>query len=208
MEGTMSEIRGFAGSFVPRNWAYCDGQLMDISQNNALFALLGTNFGGDGRITFGLPDLRGRVLVHMGAYPGGETRLFSEVGGIERVKLNISQMPKHTHLATTQGGTGTLTGSITAEMHVNDSSGGNSAPKDKFLGYEGAESGFYADAASGTDILSTDAITVKTDTLGVDVTGIQVGIGDAGGDGYHTNMQPYLVVSWIICIQGAFPSRN
>jgi microcystin-dependent protein len=208
MEGTLSEIRGFAGPYAPRNWVYCDGQLMAISENAALFSLLGTNFGGDGRVSFGIPDLRGRALVHKGARPGGEVRLFSEAGGIEWVGLQESQMPKHTHTATTQGGTGTITGNATAEMHVNNSLGGNSAPKDKFLGYEGAESGFYADAATGTDTLHLDAITVKTDTLGVNVSGVQVGIGDAGGTARHYNMQPYQVISFIICVEGLYPSRN
>lgn len=91
-EPFVGEIRMFAGNFSPRNWAYCDGQLLQISQNDALFSLLGTIYGGDGRTTFGLPDLRGRIPIHQGnGYALGRQ------GGQEVVTLNVSQMPTHTH---------------------------------------------------------------------------------------------------------------
>ena len=91
-EPFVGEIRMFAGTFAPRNWAFCDGQLLAISQNDALFSLLGTTYGGDGRTTFGLPDLRGRFPMHQGTgYPIGRK------SGAENVTLTANQLPAHNH---------------------------------------------------------------------------------------------------------------
>jgi microcystin-dependent protein len=87
----------FAGNFAPRGWALCDGQLLAISQNDALFSLFGTNYGGDGRTTFGLPDLRGRVPLHMGSGPGLSPRTIGAKSGSESVTLVTTQLPSHTH---------------------------------------------------------------------------------------------------------------
>lgn len=83
-EPFIGEIRMFGGNFAPRNWAFCDGQLLPINQNQSLYSLLGTTYGGDGRITFGLPDLRGRVPIHEGAGPGLSTRVLGSKGGGEK----------------------------------------------------------------------------------------------------------------------------
>lgn len=87
----------FAGNFAPRGWAFCDGQLLAVSQNDALFSLLGTIYGGDGRTTFGLPDLRSRIPVHAGHGPGLSERRLGSKGGAEDVTLTVNQMPSHTH---------------------------------------------------------------------------------------------------------------
>jgi len=87
----------FAGNFAPRGWAFCDGQLLAVSQNDALFSLFGTIYGGDGRTTFGLPDLRGRVPVHAGSGPGLSPRNIGAKGGAEQVTLTTNQLPSHTH---------------------------------------------------------------------------------------------------------------
>lgn len=91
------EIRMFAGNFAPRGWALCDGQLLAISQNDALFSLFGTIYGGDGRTTFGLPDLRGRVPIHTGNGPGLSDRRLGAKGGSENVTLTTNQLPAHDH---------------------------------------------------------------------------------------------------------------
>jgi len=93
----VGEIRMFAGNFAPSNWALCDGQLLAISQNNALFSLFGTIYGGDGRTTFGLPDMRGRIPIHAGNGPGRLPRRLGERGGSENVTLTTNQLPSHTH---------------------------------------------------------------------------------------------------------------
>lgn len=96
-EPFVGEIRMFAGNFAPRGWAFCDGQLLAVSQNDALFSLLGTIYGGDGRTTFGLPDLRGRLPIHAGSGPGLSNRRLGSKGGAENVTLTTNQLPSHTH---------------------------------------------------------------------------------------------------------------
>lgn len=96
-EPFVGEIKMFAGNFAPRNWAFCDGQLLAISQNDALFSLLGTIYGGDGRTTFGLPDMRGRIPLHQGTGPGLSPRKIGDKTGTERETLTINQMPSHKH---------------------------------------------------------------------------------------------------------------
>ena len=96
-EPFIAEIRIFPYTFAPRGWANCDGQLLPISQNTALFALVGTIYGGDGRTTFGLPNLKGRGAMHPGRGPGLTSRRLGERGGVEEVTLSEAQMADHTH---------------------------------------------------------------------------------------------------------------
>ena len=96
-EPFVGEIRMFAGNFAPRGWAFCDGSLLAVSQNDALFSLFGTIYGGDGRTTFGLPDLRGRIPIHQGSGPGLSPRAIGHKAGAESVTLNANQMPSHSH---------------------------------------------------------------------------------------------------------------
>jgi microcystin-dependent protein len=93
----VGEIRMFAGNFAPNGWMFCDGQLLPISENEVLFQLIGTTYGGDGQSTFGLPDLRGRVPMHMGAANGGSNFVLADSGGVETVTLTTQAMPAHTH---------------------------------------------------------------------------------------------------------------
>lgn len=97
MEPFIGQILMFGGNFAPRGWAFCNGQLLAISSNEALFSLVGTIYGGDGRTTFGLPDLRGRVAMHAGNGPGLTTRRLGEKSGVEQVILNLNQIPSHNH---------------------------------------------------------------------------------------------------------------
>lgn len=96
-EPFVAEIRIFAGNFAPRGWAFCNGQLLPVSQNTALFSLIGTTYGGDGRTTTALPDLQGRAPMHPGRGPGLTARRLSEKTGVETVTLTEAQMPNHTH---------------------------------------------------------------------------------------------------------------
>lgn len=104
-EPFVGEIKMFAGNFAPRGWALCDGQLFAVSQNDALFSLLGTIYGGDGRTTFGLPDLRGRVPIHQGTGPGLSQRRLGSKGGAEKETLTLNQLPSHSHSVKASGGT-------------------------------------------------------------------------------------------------------
>ena len=117
----IGEIRMFAGNFAPRGWAFCDGQLLAVSQNDALFSLFGTTYGGDGRTTFGLPDLRGRIPIHAGTGPGLSSRVLGNRGGQEAVTLTPNQLPAHTHAlqAARQPATDALPeGKVTARTDV------------------------------------------------------------------------------------------
>src|SRR5262249_14267303 len=126
----------FPYNFAPRNWAFCDGQILAISQNTALFSLLGTTYGGDGQTTFALPDLRGRVPLHSGAStgPGLSPYTLGEQTGVETVTLTTTEIPAHNHL-----------------VGANNSDATSSKPS----GRVPAAGGGYADAADGSALLST-----------------------------------------------------
>jgi len=103
----VGEIRMFAGNFAPVGWAFCQGQLMPISENDVLFQLIGTIYGGDGQSTFALPDLQGRVPIHQGSYQG-RSYVMGEAAGVERVTLITTQIPNHSHALGASAGTGYL----------------------------------------------------------------------------------------------------
>lgn len=114
----IGEIRMFAGNFAPAGWAFCDGQLLPISENDALFVLLGTTYGGDGQETFALPNLQSRVPLHCGTGPAGSTYQLGESGGVEQVTLTTSQIPSHSHALLAADAPATATspgGSLPAE---------------------------------------------------------------------------------------------
>ena len=113
-EPFIAEVRMFGGNFAPRGWAFCNGQLLALSQNTALFALIGTFYGGNGQTTFGLPDLQGRAPIHAGQGPGLTDRSIGEKAGAESVTLTTSQMPAHTHQlkATAAATTGTPSNAV------------------------------------------------------------------------------------------------
>lgn len=124
-EPFVGEVRMFAGNFAPRGWAFCDGQLLAVSQNDALFSLLGTIYGGDGRTTFGLPDLRGRIPIHAGTGPGLSPRRLGAKAGEEKVTLTVNQFPSHTHpwqastdLASTRDTAGAVLGQAVADIYT------------------------------------------------------------------------------------------
>ncbi|WP_347839977.1 tail fiber protein [uncultured Draconibacterium sp.] len=179
MEPFLGQIIMFAGNFAPRGWAMCEGQLLPINSNQALFSILGTTYGGDGRTTFALPDLRGRVAMHPGSGPGLSTYRLGQKGGVEDVTLNINQIPSHTH-----NGTGTVQA---ASGQPDETSPIGTVPAPLTNGTEG-----YAETASGS---------MKTD-------GVTLNIQNTGGNLAHNNIQPFNCVNFIIALQGIFPSRS
>ena len=120
MEGTIGEIRMFAGNFAPRSWAFCNSQILSIAQNTALFSILGTTYGGNGQTTFGLPDLRGRVPIGTGQGPGLPNVSLGEMSGTPTTTLLATNMPAHTHTVAASGSMACKTGAGDA-----DSPGGN-----------------------------------------------------------------------------------
>jgi microcystin-dependent protein len=116
-EPFIAEVRIFAGNFAPRNWAFCDGQLLPIAQNTALFSLIGSTYGGDGRTTTGLPDLQGRAPMHPGRGPGLTSRRLGQKLGTETVTLSELQIPSHSHTLRVHAGGSTPVGpSVTASL--------------------------------------------------------------------------------------------
>ncbi len=184
-EGCIGEIRMFGGNFAPRGWALCDGQLLAISSNSALFSILGTTYGGDGRTTFGLPDLRGRIPMHPGNGPGLNNRNLGEKGGVERVTLNNLELPSHAHPATSN-----------ATVNAISTEGDSASPKDRIPAKSGSGDPDYGLADDADTTLHNDTISVSTT------------VGNAGGNQSHQNLQPYQCVNFIICLQGIFPSRS
>jgi microcystin-dependent protein len=179
-EPFLGEIIIFAGNFAPRGWALCDGQLLPISQNTALFSILGTTYGGDGRTTFALPDLRGRAPMHAGQGPGLSDRRLGEQSGTETVTLTTAQIPAHTHTGTVQ-------------LNCNSQQGNSPTPTGNFPAADG--SGYSADYAAASNAQMAAAGGTAT-------------LANTGGGQAHNNLQPYLVVNYIIALQGIFPSRN
>lgn len=177
----IGQIVLFGGNFAPRGWALCDGQLLSIASNSALFSILGTIYGGDGRTTFALPDLRGRAPIHAGNGPGLTPRSLGQKSGAETNVLNINDMPSHTHDATT------VTNCVTAVGNTNEAEG-NYWSKD--LGSQSAT--YHTGAASGT--MAGDAVTTT--------------VANTGAGNPINNMQPYLATNYIIALVGVFPSRS
>jgi microcystin-dependent protein len=126
----LGEIKMFGGNFAPVGFAFCSGQLLAISQNDALFALIGTIYGGDGQTTFGLPDLRGRLPVHLGTLSGGGNYVIGQSGGSEQVTLTTPQLPTHNHSAQASSAAGTQNGpgnGVWAQSSLNQFGTGNAA---------------------------------------------------------------------------------
>jgi microcystin-dependent protein len=180
MDPFLGEIRMTGFNFAPNGWALCNGQLMSIAQNSALFSLLGTQFGGDGVQTFGLPDLRGRVPVHQGQGNGLSPYNMGEVGGSENVTLLVTQMPMHNHTVGISNAAGSVsdpTNNILAQSNTG-------SPRQPNLNVPN----FVAPPATGT--MAPNAVSA------------------AGGSQPHPNLQPFQCVNFIIALQGIFPSRG
>lgn len=169
-EPFLGEIKIVAFNFAPRGWAFCDGQILPINQNQSLYSLLGTMYGGDGRTTFALPDLRGRSPIHVGAADGGTNRALGSKAGEETHTLTGAETPAHTH---------PLNG--TNDLATLNTPGGNVPAR--------GGSNFYGDIPPATAM----------DAAAVSSTG--------GGQG-HENMMPFLVLNFVIALQGIFPPRN
>lgn len=179
----VGEIRIFAGNFAPAGWMFCEGQLLPIAENETLFQLIGTTYGGDGESTFALPDLRGRIPMHQ-----GNGFQLAETGGAEEVTLTVNQIPAHNHL-----GANVTQGTVAAKLSSGaqgSQSGSSAAPA---TGYSAIVPGFkqygQVKSAHRSAKLYEDTFTQAR-----------------GGSQPHTNFQPYLCVNFIISLYGVFPS--
>ena len=174
----VAEIRIFPFNFAPKGWAFCDGQLMPISQNTALFSLLGTTYGGDGKSTFALPDMQGNAPMQHGQGQGLSLRDLGQLGGSETVTLLVSEMPAHTHAAQ----------ATTAIANTNQPASAMLATgRYSFQGQSGSVPIYFNGAPDV--LMAPQALSV------------------AGGSLPHNNMQPYLTLNFCIALQGVFPQR-
>jgi microcystin-dependent protein len=180
-EPFLGEVKIISWNFPPKGWAFCNGTLLPINQNQALFSILGTTYGGDGRQTFGLPDLQGRMPVHV-----GNGIVLGERGGETTHTLNVSEMPAHNHIIVADG-----TASGTASDTPNPSGA-------KVLG-QSAGTGGTPTVPFGANIYNSSATT----------SSLNPGcVAPNGANQAHENMSPYLVLNFIIALQGIFPSQN
>ncbi len=183
MEGTLAEIRMFGGNFAPRGWMLCQGQLLSIAQWTAVFALVGTTYGGDGQTTFGVPDFRGRLALGTGQGPGQPSVDLGEMAGVPTTTLNVTNLPMHNH---------TLTGSVTQQAN-NDATG---------LTDDATGSRTGLPATPNIYTKATDALVPMAPMLSTLV------VGPNGGNQPFSNVSPFLGIQFIFCVEGIFPSRD
>lgn len=182
-EPFLGEIKPFGFSFAPRGYAMCNGQLLAISTNTALFSLLGTTYGGNGTTTFGLPDLRGRTMVHFGTGNGLTPVVLGEVSGTENVTLTINQLPAHIHAAT-----------ATSTLSAEGLAGSSANPAGKLLG--------------GLPNLYITPDPTQNKPLAPESIATTVTIAPTGNSQPFNIRNPYLGLNLCIALEGIFPSRN
>lgn len=172
-EAFIGTVMMFAGNFAPRNWALCNGQILSIAQNSALFSILGTTYGGNGQTTFALPNLQCRIPIHAGHGPGLTPRELGQMGGSEAVTLTVDNLPAHNHL-----------------INCKSDFGNSNTPKNNF-------------PAGDADPSATPFAAGKTDTT------MDPGALTTTGESRPVSTEsPYLVVNFIICTSGIYPSRD
>ena len=191
MEPFIGQVVMFGGNFAPRGWAYCDGQLLSINQNQALFSILGTTYGGDGRTTFALPDLRGRTPVGQGHGPGLGNRPLGQRSGTEYNILTANQLPAHSHSADITPLT------FTPFVQINTNEAEEVSPVSQYLADAESEKMYASAPTAGAKLKGTVA----------GLTGA-IQIANQGGSQQFNNMQPWEAVHYIIALVGLFPSRN
>ncbi len=189
----IGQINAFGFNFQPRGWQLCQGQILGIAQNTALFSLLGTTYGGNGQTTFALPDLRGRAIIGQGQGPGLQNYQMGQLAGTESVTLLSSQMPMHTHtLAASSGGAKASTLAGTESVPGTNGAVTLAVPSD-------------ADTRAAVNLYNND--TAPTITL-TSSGGAASQTGVTGGSLPFSIMQPYLTLNYSIAIYGIFPSRD
>ncbi len=195
----------FGGNFAIRGWAKTEGQLIPISQNTALFSLLGTTYGGDGRTTFGLPDLRGRAAIGAGSGPGLQSIRLGQRGGAESHTLTAQQMPQHNHTASISIENSVDTSASVATLRALASRSSTNSPTGAVLANSPNRENIYNTGAPNVD-MSTSAIELSIDaTVTSEAT---ITINQAGSSQSFSIRNPYLGVTWLISLQGIFPSRS
>jgi microcystin-dependent protein len=181
IEPYLGNVAVFAGNFAPRSWMFCQGQLLSIANYDALFALLGTTYGGDGQVTFGLPDLRSRVANHAGQGLGLSNYFLGQVSGTENVTLLSTQLPLHNHSM------------ISFSVKQSASTVTNSGLSNPTNAYPASGASVYNAASDGSVMGSYSSMGVSP---------------IAGSNSPIPILQPYTAMNYVIAVEGIFPSRN
>jgi microcystin-dependent protein len=190
LDPLLGEIDVFAFNFAPKGFALCNGQLLPINQNQALFALLGTTYGGNGQTTFALPDLRGRLAIGYGQGPGLPDYSLGERSGSESVTLLATEMAAHTHAIDTSA--------LTATARCRSGAGDQRTPAGNVPAAGATPASTVYSSAAANATMAASAVTV----------GGNAACAAAGGGQAHENRQPFLVLNYCVALQGIFPSRN
>lgn len=186
MDPFLGQIILFGGNFAPRGWAMCNGQLMSIAQNSALFSVLGTTYGGDGINTFALPDLRGRAPIGWGNGPGLTPVALGQMGGTETTTLTLANLPNHTHNAIAN---------LQVAQGASSNGGDTDTPNPGAVPAATGGSAIYSHATPDTTLLPAHA----TGTITVGATGSNAPV---------NNHMPYAGMNYIIALEGIYPSRG
>ena len=192
MEPFIGQITSFGFNFPPRGWGNCNGAMMSINQNTALYSLLGTTYGGDGRVTFALPDLRGRSAINMGQGPGLPDYRQGVRGGTTNTTLTTAQLPAHNHQMPAHN----------HQLRATSATATDTAPGNtKLLASTGRDVKIYATPGTLVPLLNTSPNQAISE-LAAGPTA------NTGGGTAFNNLPPYLVIETCIALQGIFPSRN
>lgn len=184
MDELIGVIKIFAGNFAPKGYMFCDGSILQIQQNPALYSILGTTYGGDGNTTFALPDLRGRFPIGAGQGEGRSTYVQGATGGVEKVTLTTENLAPHTHM---------VTDTISIEINCNTNTANTDIPENAYMAP--ATSEVYNDSGWNSKMAASNAnINLQTSMVGA---GSPVSL-----------MNPYLAINYIICVEGIYPARN
>lgn len=191
MEGVMATIMLFAGNFAPRNWMFCDGRSLSIAEFSALYSLLGATYGGDGRTTFALPDLQGRGPIGAGHGPGLNPVTLGELGGEEQTRLQMGNLPSHSHPASLNEGT----------IRASSASADDDDPAGRTLAVTSI-------TARGVDVVGNIYGSGPDASMAAGIVTGRVEVGAAGGNLPFSNRPPYTGLNYVICVQGIYPSRS
>lgn len=207
MDPFIGEVKMFAGTYAPQGWFMCEGQTLQIVQYQALFAVIGTQFGGNGSTNFCLPDFRGRVPVAAGIGTGLTPRTQGNKAGLETVAITSNQMPVHTHVITNTTSTSGLTVGGSVLLKCSNNAGTTADPT---LGYMAkaktmGDMNFVTDSSKLTGNMAVDSL-VLNGTVSGNVT-VNSACSNTGAGQAHENMQPWLAVNFMIAYEGIFPPR-
>jgi microcystin-dependent protein len=208
MDAYLGEIKCFAGDYAPKGWFICAGQVLKISDYNALYSLLGIQYGGDGITTFALPDLRGRAPMGSGSAPGLTTRVTGQLIGTEAVALTTHEIPNHFHSIVNQTTvTNNLSGNGTGTIKCLAATGNADTPKDNYPANAPNRTNTFSNTVA-SDLLNSEALQMNANVEGNVNIHISSQCNTAGNSVPHNNMQPWSCLNFIICYSGIYPPRS